>query len=111
MSEASDPVNLFGIGNLELIAISVIALVVLGPNRIVDVARTLGKFWKEAQLTIRSLADAATVKLDEPAVIKPMTPTPVPEPEGAVARESQGTGEESDEDAAANADSHEDTRG
>ncbi len=92
--------NLFGIGNMELVAILVIALVVLGPNRMVEVARTLGKFWKEAQVTIRSFADAATVKLDEPVVIKPTTRTPEPGPEGTVARDSddEDAGGESNED-------------
>ena len=60
--------NLFGIGNLELIAILVVALMILGPGKMVETARTLGKFWAEAQRTLRSVADAATVRLDEAAL-------------------------------------------
>ena len=90
--------NLFGIGNMELIAILVIAMVVLGPNRMVDVARTLGRFWKEAQMTIRTVADAATVKLEEPAVVKRPPRMPEPDPEGSVSRESQDASAESDEE-------------
>jgi sec-independent protein translocase protein TatB len=101
-------VNFFGIGNMELAFILIIAVLVLGPARMVDVARNLGRFWGEAQRTLRAAADAATVKLDEPAPAArateaqepeaaPAPQTPAPEqdepgaPEGAVAR---GTGEE-----------------
>lgn len=106
--------NFFGIGNMELAFILIIAVLVLGPARMVDVARNLGHFWGEAQRTLRAAADAATVKLDEPlgaedeersgeepgdtcadAAASPAR-EPVPEagtdaPEGTVAR---GTGEE-----------------
>ncbi len=59
--------NFFGIGNMELAFILIIATLVLGPARMVDIARNLGRFWGEAQRTLRAAADAATVKLDEPA--------------------------------------------
>ncbi len=78
--------NLFGIGNLELIVILLIALIVLGPGRMVEVARTLGQFWREAQHTLRSVADAATVKLDEPFSLNVPPRDPVAGPEEAVAR-------------------------
>jgi Sec-independent protein translocase protein TatA len=109
-------VNFFGIGNMELAFILIIATLVLGPARMVDIARNLGRFWGEAQRTLRAAADAATVKLDEPAPGQggdeagPGEPAPAQEPapetaagepeapavsdeapEGAVAR---GTGEE-----------------
>ncbi len=80
--------NLFGIGNLELVVILLIALVVLGPGRMVEVARTLGQFWREAQHTLRAFADAATVKLDEPLSMNAPPRDPVPGPEGAVARDA-----------------------
>ena len=41
--------NFFGIGPLELIFVLVLALLVLGPNRMVDAARTLGKYVREFQ--------------------------------------------------------------
>ena len=51
--------NLFGIGNMELLVVLVVALLVLGPARMVDAARSVGKLWAEAQRTIRAAADAA----------------------------------------------------
>ena len=41
--------NILGIGNLELIWILLLALVLLGPGRMVDAARAAGKFWRAAQ--------------------------------------------------------------
>ena len=41
--------NFFGIGPLELIFVIMLALLVLGPNRMVDVAQTLGKYIREFQ--------------------------------------------------------------
>ena len=41
--------NLFGIGPLELLFVIMLALLVLGPNRMVDTARTLGKYVREFQ--------------------------------------------------------------
>ena len=76
--------NIFGIGNMELIVVLLVALLVLGPGRMVDAARTVGKFWNEAQRTLRSVADTATAQLDA----RPQTEDsePQPGPEGSVAR-------------------------
>jgi Sec-independent protein translocase protein TatA len=79
----------FGIGGFELIGILVVALLVLGPERMVDVARTAGKWWREAQLAVRTMADAATTKLDEepPSKRRSAPPSdPIPSPEDSVAR-------------------------
>ena len=78
--------NIFGIGNMELVIVLIVALLVLGPARMVDAARSVGKFWAEAQRTLRGVADAATAKLDEPPPSKPAPPPP--QPEGAVARDA-----------------------
>ncbi len=78
--------NLFGIGNLELLWVLIIALVVLGPGRMVEAARTAGKFWREAQHVLRAAADAATVDLDAPPPARTPPRDPLPEPEDAVAR-------------------------
>ena len=83
--------NILGIGNLELIWILLLALVLLGPGRMVDAARAAGKFWREAQHVLRAAADAATVSLDAPPP-RSAPRDPLPEPEDAVARE--GTGDE-----------------
>jgi Sec-independent protein translocase protein TatA len=86
--------NLFGIGNLEIIIILLVALMVLGPSRMVDGARTLGKFWNDAQRTLRAAADAATIKLDETPSTK--AAEPVEEPEDAVARATTDDGDADD---------------
>jgi Sec-independent protein translocase protein TatA len=80
--------NLFGIGNLELFAILVVMLLVLGPARMVDVARQAGHWWRESQRFLRSMADAATVALDEKPSPSSPPRDPVAEPEDAVARGS-----------------------
>lgn len=38
---------MFGIGFQELLVIMIVALIVLGPQRLPEVARSLGKFYKE----------------------------------------------------------------
>ena len=85
--------DIFGIGGPELFAVLIVALLVLGPERMVDMARQTGKWWRDAQLMVRTLADAATTKLDEEVANKDNSPPrdPVPGPEDAVAR---GGGEE-----------------
>ena len=77
--------NVFGVGNLELLWILLLALVLLGPGRLVDAARAAGKFWREAQHTIRSVADAASINLDAPPP-KIVPREPLPTPGDAVAR-------------------------
>ena len=75
--------NLFGIGNMELLAILLVSMLVLGPARMVDTARSLGRFWNEAQRTLRSAADAATIKLDESNELK-MPDGALPPPEDSI---------------------------
>ena len=83
--------NIFGVGNMELVVVLLVALLVLGPARMVDAARSVGRYWNEAQRTIRSVADAATAQLDAPPPSEPGEPEP--DPEGSVARggEQDGT--------------------
>lgn len=89
--------NLFGIGNLELLWVLIIALVVLGPGRMVEAARTAGKFWREAQHVLRTAADAATVDLDAPPPARMPPRDPLPEPEDAIARGANSSVEEAAE--------------
>ncbi len=81
--------NILGIGNLELIWILLLALVLLGPGRMVDAARSMGKFWREAQHVLRAAADAATVSLDAPPP-RSASREPLPGPEDAVSRDGEG---------------------
>ena len=83
--------NILGVGNLELIWILLLALVLLGPGRMVDAARAAGKFWREAQHVLRAAADAATVSLDAPPP-RSTSGDPLPGPEDAVARDGEEEG-------------------
>ena len=79
--------DLFGIGPLELAAVLLVATLVLGPAKMVDTARSMGKFWGEAQRLLRETADAATAKLDVPPGHQetPKQTAGLAAPEGAVA--------------------------
>ena len=78
--------DIFGIGLLELTVVLLIAVIVLGPARMVDIAGKMGRYWREAQRILREAADAATIRLDEPPAA-PTDPATAPgSPEGAVAR-------------------------
>ena len=77
--------DLFGIGSLELVFVLLVATIVLGPAKMVELARNLGNYWREAQRMLRETADAATVKLDQPLIPEDGEQTPEPPPEGAVA--------------------------
>ena len=76
--------DLFGIGPLEMVLVLLVATIVLGPAKMVDVARNLGKYWREAQRTLRELADAATVRLDVPTPEDETQEESVLTPEGSI---------------------------
>lgn len=38
---------MFGIGSTELVIIAVFAFIIFGPDKVPELARTLGKFWKQ----------------------------------------------------------------
>lgn len=62
----AEAMEFLGVGGLELMFILVVAMLVLGPAKVVEVASSLGRYWREAQRVLRETADAATVKLDTP---------------------------------------------
>ena len=92
--------NILGVGNLELLWVMLIALVLLGPGRLVDAARAAGKFWREAQHVVRSVADAASVNLDAPPP-KIVPREPLPAPGDAVARDGAANDADADDGDAA----------
>ena len=65
---------MFGIGPLELIAIAVLALILLGPERFPELARgagkAMGEFWSMRDEVTREIM----LSLEEPAVSKVPTP-------------------------------------
>jgi len=64
---------MFGIGPQELIVILVIALLVLGPKRLPEIARSLGKGFAEFKRASNELRSHIDVSLDD-------KPTPPPSP-------------------------------
>ena len=44
--------DFLGVGSLELLVIMVVALLILGPNRVVDMARGAGKIVRELRRTV-----------------------------------------------------------
>jgi len=54
---------MFGIGFTELIVIFIVALLVLGPKRLPEVAKTLGKFYREIKSTVDEVKE---VVIEEP---------------------------------------------
>ena len=71
---------MFGIGPQELILIMVIALLVVGPKRLPEVGRTIGKSLREFRKAQEDLKDSFSFDLDDskPA---PLANQPAPAPE------------------------------
>ncbi len=81
---------MFGIGPTELIVILVIALLVLGPKRLPELAAGLGKGlaeFRRATADINAELDEARRTIEEPA----KDATRAAQPKGRVSRSSAGT--------------------
>lgn len=71
--------TLFGIGPGELILILILALIVFGPNRLPEVARTIGKTLNEFRKTSEEVTSAVARELDlSEAASKADSPAPTP---------------------------------
>ncbi len=64
------------IGAPELIIILIIALVILGPGKLPDVAQSLGKSVREFRKAATDLTDAASLEPAKPNAVLPATSTP-----------------------------------
>src|SRR5258706_2756891 len=91
---------MFGIGTPELIVIFIVALVVLGPKRLPEVARSIGKALAELRNATAGITDElrnTRVILEEEARAvasraKGEAPPPRPAPPDVVAKNDNGQG-------------------
>jgi sec-independent protein translocase protein TatA len=77
---------MFGIGTPELLVILIVALIVLGPKRLPEVARALGKGLAELRKATSGLSDElhnARIMLEQEAQAEIRKPPPVASPAGA----------------------------
>lgn len=75
---------MFGISMTEIGVVLVVALIILGPRQLVDVAKLLGKLYREVQKLSWDIRNA--VDLDTPTVSQPQYP-PASTPRGVDAAE------------------------
>ena len=78
--------DLFGIGAPELVMILVIAFLLLGPERMGDIAKGAGKAMREVR---RNVAEVTRVVEDATAEQPKKAPEPQPEPKSSVKRDEE----------------------
>jgi Tat protein translocase TatB subunit len=84
----------FGIGMTELMVIFVIGLVVLGPKRLPELARSLGRSLAEFRRASDDMRREFTAVSDAVKIEPPsLDPPPTPEPEKTGAPESAAAGD------------------
>jgi len=68
-----------GIGFWEIVLIIVVILIVLGPHRLPEIARTLGRAFRAIKKASSDLSLSITKEIEETKSVKPSTPaTPSP---------------------------------
>lgn len=65
---------MFGIGTSEILIILVIALLVLGPNEIPKIAKTLGRGMRELERAKNELKDSIQFEIDEQESLETKSP-------------------------------------
>lgn len=98
--------NFFGVGFLELTVIFLVAFLVMGPGKSIEMARTAGKLLGELRRTLNEMTAAANLNPENPGAHTPAanrpdappanTPaaTKEPPPPGAVPTTGPGDGNE-----------------
>ena len=59
--------DFFGVGPIEILMGGFVSFLILGPARMVEVARTLGKFVQEIRQTTSDLANVITLEEESPS--------------------------------------------
>jgi TatA/E family protein of Tat protein translocase len=77
----------FGIGMTELMVVLVVALLVLGPKRLPEIARSLGRGMAEFKRASNELRSSLTASLEEERAPQPPAPAP---PDLAAREEARG---------------------
>ncbi|MBM4377737.1 MAG: twin-arginine translocase TatA/TatE family subunit, partial [Deltaproteobacteria bacterium] len=88
---------MFNVGAGEMVFILVAALLVLGPSRLPEMARAIGKFMREFRRQtddVRVMVEREFYKMDEEELRAPAraAPAPLQGPGGAPAREAEAAG-------------------
>ena len=63
-----------GIGIWEIVLIIVVILLVVGPHRLPEIARTLGKAFRTIKKASSDLSSSITKEIEETRSVKPSTP-------------------------------------
>jgi Tat protein translocase TatB subunit len=87
---------MFNIGPQELLLILVLALLVVGPQRLPEIARTIGKGVRELRKAQDEVRKTISVNLDEPSTATTRTPPRLPVDADPDVDGSIATGEASD---------------
>lgn len=74
---------MFNVGGGEVLVILLVALIVLGPQRLPDATRKVGRAMGELRRMSQSFQDELRTALDEPDVPAPSRPAPVRDPGSA----------------------------
>lgn len=91
--------NFFGVGFLELTVIFLVAFLVMGPGKSIEMARTAGKLLGELRRTLNEMTAAANLNPENPPSARPPATPPAsspepPPPSGAVPTTGPGDGNE-----------------
>jgi sec-independent protein translocase protein TatA len=66
---------MFGLQPTHVLIIVVIALIFFGPNRLPDLARSIGKSMREFQDALKEGAQNPSAEIKAPSTDKPVSPT------------------------------------
>lgn len=70
---------MFGIGMTELLVVLVVALLVLGPKRLPEIARSLGRGMAEFRRASNDLRTSLSASLEDDHPSRPQPPQPPPD--------------------------------